>query len=230
MSRACTEIPVVPRRRRLPWLACIALGCGAFVLGGCATFERIDGPMAGHEAPAVSDAEHRSFERALAAMDDARWHDAHERLQALVADRPDLPGLRVNLAIALRHLDDTGAARELLEYTVERFEAFAPAHHQLGLLLREAGEFAAADVAYARAIALDPAYAAAHYNRAVLNDLYLWRPAVALAHFQHYQALQDSADPTVDRWIAEIERRVDRDAAIRDAPGGTTRTERGGGA
>ena len=42
----------------------------------------------------------------------------------------------------------------------------------------------------------------------MLLDLYLWRPAEALQHFETYVSMSGTADRQVSGWIAELKRRV----------------------
>ncbi|MCC5861866.1 MAG: tetratricopeptide repeat protein [Gammaproteobacteria bacterium] len=209
MSHACIDI--IRHRIALPLLL-VAIG-----LAGCAA----PGQRPVAEAPEVTEAARLDFAAALADMQAGQLASAERRLRALQARQPALPGPQVNLAIVLRERGQVDDARALLETVVREHPEFAPAHHQLGLMLREHGRFEAADAAYANALAVDPHYALAHFNRAVLNDLYLARPAVALLHFERYQDIA-GADPEgeVARWIVELRRRVDAEAALRVADRG----------
>ena len=85
--------------------------------------------------------------------------------------------------------------------------ANAAAHHQLGILYREQGEFEAALNAYNSALELDGEYALAHRNVGILYDLYLQQPVLALDHYKKYLELAGEPDKTVDGWIVDLERR-----------------------
>ncbi|MFT4048174.1 MAG: hypothetical protein QM661_15980 [Solimonas sp.] len=149
----------------------------------------------------------QAFQQAADAQRTQDWRAAEVRLQQLQRDYPELPGAPVNLAIVYRLGGQGAAARPLVEKAAKRWPGYAPAQHQLGLQLRDAGRFTDADAAYARAIALDPGYAAAIYDRGVLNDLYLQRLDVALAAYEQYQRLQAAPDAQVARWIVDLRRR-----------------------
>ena len=171
-------------------------------------------------APAapVPDAVRQSYASALAAMQSGNWPAAQTLLQNLTSAHPDLPGPAVNLGIAYAHLGRADDARKTLEDAAARFPGFAPAQHQLGLLLSAQGKFADADAAYARATAADPKYALAYYDRGVLNDLYLQRPQVALQNYEQFQQLQPAPDKQVAGWIDDLRRRSK--AAATDPNGG----------
>lgn len=135
------------------------------------------------------------------------WGRAQSEFQALASAHPELPGPPVNLALILAGQGRAEEARKALEACVQRWPRFAPAAMQLGLMLREAGEFDAAERAYSKAIDANPAYAEAHYNRGVLNELYRQKPDQALRDYEAYQRLQAEPDPEVQRWIADLKRR-----------------------
>jgi len=73
---------------------------------------------------------------------------------------------------------------------------------------RQLGQFDEAEQAYQRALRLNADYALAHYNYAILLDLYLQQPQEAITHFEHYQRLQTTPDPQVAKWLKELKRRV----------------------
>lgn len=73
---------------------------------------------------------------------------------------------------------------------------------------RQLGQFDLAESAYQKTLDLKPDYALAHYNYAILLDLYLQQPQEAITHFEHYQRLQTTPDPQVAKWLKELKRRV----------------------
>jgi tetratricopeptide (TPR) repeat protein len=87
-------------------------------------------------------------------------------------------------------------------------EADPAAQNQLGVQQRQAGQFADAKAAYERALTLDPNYADAERNLAILHDLYLDNPSVALPHFERYQLLTQGADTQVTAWVIELKARI----------------------
>jgi TolA-binding protein len=153
------------------------------------------------------------FEQSVANLKAGNGAGAEAGFKALQKDYPDLPGAGVNLALAYRLLNYPADEEKTLRAAAEKAPRFAPAQHQLGLWLRRHGRFAEADQAYAKALAADPQYAAAHYDRGVLNDLYLQKPQQALAEYEQYQSLLAEPDPQVARWITDLRRRSGAPAA-----------------
>jgi tetratricopeptide (TPR) repeat protein len=156
----------------------------------------------------LPDTVQHSYADALTAMRAEDWSAAQLLLQPLAEAHPELPGPAVNLGIAYARLNRTDEAQKTLEHAATSFPKFAPAQHQLGLLLSAQGHFEDADAAYRHAEEDDPAYAVAYYDRAVLNELYLQRPQQALQDYQQYQKLQADPDPQVARWITDLQRRL----------------------
>lgn len=186
-------------------------GAGALLLllSGCA----VSPDRPGH-APHADD---RRFERAATAMQQGPQQDALELLDDLAADYPTLSGPWVNLGIlhaaAGRDEDAEAAFRRAIEVSPRH----PVAHAELGIVLRRQGRFVEADEAYRQALALDPDYALAWRNRGVLLDLYLGRPAEALACYERYLELVGGkdADEQVARWVAELRLRSDSRVATR---------------
>jgi len=87
-------------------------------------------------------------------------------------------------------------------------EADPAVQNKLGVEKRKAGQFADAKAAYERALALDPNFAHAERNLAILHDLYLDNPAAALPHFERYQLLTQGADKEVTAWLNELKSRL----------------------
>lgn len=189
----------------------VALMLAVVTLCGCASPAKPKPEKLAAAAPAaaqIPDRAREAYARAIAAMRKSDWTAAQGLLQSLVDSNPELPGPAVNLGIVYGHLNRPADARKMLESAAARWPDFAPAQHQLGLLLRDQGEFAAADAAYARALAADPEYAVAYYDRAVLNDLYLQQPQLALQNYEQFQRLRPKEDEQVARWIVDLRRRT----------------------
>jgi cellulose synthase operon protein C len=85
-----------------------------------------------------------------------------------------------------------------------------------GIAHRRAGRFAEARESYGAALALDPLYAPAHLNLAVLLDLYLGEAPEAMTHYRQYLALAAAPDPRVALWAREASNRTG--IALEDPP------------
>ena len=64
------------------------------------------------------------------------------------------------------------------------------------------------DVAYQRAVEIDPNYAIAYLNLGVLCDLYLQQPQRALEAYERYLSLAGTPDEKVNGWVTELKKRL----------------------
>lgn len=156
----------------------------------------------------ISERTQRQYDAALAAMNAGDWLQAELELDQLILEEPGFPGPWVNRALIYQRDGRLAEARQSLEQAIAIAPEFAPANNELGRLLRERGEFTAAEAAYRRALAGDPGNAIAHLNLGILLDIYLRRPNDALNHYNQYQATLAEPDETVSRWIVDLERRA----------------------
>ena len=150
------------------------------------------------------------FEQAVAVMAAGDYLEAQFRFEEFVLQYPDYPAAYTNLAIIHAVNGEDAAAEGRITDALLIDPRHTPTLNQLGMLLRRQGKFSEAEAAYLRAIEADPDYALAHYNLGVLYELYLQRLDDALLHFEKYQSL-NGGDKQVERWIADLKRRVAAD-------------------
>lgn len=173
-------------------------------------------------APAPSAEVMADYSAALAALQSGEEAVAGSSLQAFSAAHPELAGPLLNLALLRMRQGDEAAALSLYERAGAVCERCAPVWNGLGVLYRQQGQFTAAEQAYQKAIELEPGYALAWYNLAVLYDLYVQQPALALQNYEQYLALgADDSPAEVERWIADLRRRVSAMPATARAEGAT---------
>ena len=159
------------------------------------------------EAPVAVQSDYRA---ALEQMEQQNDTLAASQFEDFVMRHPGYPGAYVNLAIIYDRQNRTEEALWLLEQALAADSDSVYALNRLGLIKRRQGQFSEAEVAWQRATRADPQYAYAWYNLGVLYDLYLQDLPAALDHYKRYQQLSDAADQDlmVNRWIADLERRV----------------------
>jgi tetratricopeptide (TPR) repeat protein len=165
------------------------------------------GPPAAAPA-AIATATQQAFDDAVAKLEAGDFAGARPILERLVAAEPSLAAPAVNLGMLHARESRWPEAEASLRESLRRDPANAVALNELAAVQREAGRFADAESSYRQALAADPAHHRSHRNLAVLLDLYLWRPAEALQHFESYVSQSGTADRQVSGWIAELKRRV----------------------
>ncbi len=149
------------------------------------------------------------YGRAVELANRGELTEAELEFGQLAAAYPDFAGPQINIGLLRRKAGNLEAAEQALRLATERNPGSAAAWTELGVTLRMRGQFEAAAAAYRRALGADPNHAAAHRNLGVVLDLYLDRPAEALAAFERYRELS-AEDRQLSGWIAELRQRVAR--------------------
>jgi Flp pilus assembly protein TadD len=174
------------------------------LVGGCSL-----APSPSGDQPAkVGGAVQREFDRAVTLMKAGHYSEAIPVLEQVIEKDPSLAGPWINLGIARARIGETQLAVQALTKAIEVNAASTAAYTELGMLYRSSGEFEASRKAYLDAIKVDPQYSYAHRNLGILFEIYLQQPDHALQHYKRYQALQAEPDKEVQKWIVDLERRV----------------------
>lgn len=94
------------------------------------------------------------------------WPEAVKQFRNAVELAPDSPILRLNLGLALNHLDDARAAMAQFEEAVRLDPKLASAHFTMGTLLERSGRDQEAIDRYTMTVTQDPEWAEAHLRLA----------------------------------------------------------------
>ncbi|MCU7905145.1 MAG: tetratricopeptide repeat protein [Candidatus Thiodiazotropha sp. (ex Epidulcina cf. delphinae)] len=150
----------------------------------------------------------QKYDSAVQLMRQHETAQAKVLLKQLIDRYPDLAGPHVNMGIIQLTEEDPSAAEQSFNTALQINPGNLPAHNQLGIALRMLGRFQEAEHAYLNVLKLEPDYLTAHRNLGILYDLYLARPEPALKHYKRCQALSDSPDREIERWVVDLQRRV----------------------
>ncbi len=167
-------------------------------------------------APAFADA----YDKALDLMRAGKYDQALQKLQNLAMHNPLYSGPVLNEGLIYLQLGKYSSALKTLEAAVSINPLNPYAWNALGTALRYNGQFNESRQAYEHALNLDNQYARAHFNLAVLAELYLQDLPLALKQYQIYQSLQTNPDPVVNRWIVDLSRRTGAHIAPAQQTGG----------
>ena len=159
-------------------------------------------------APVIAPETLQKFSDALVKLEAGDFAGARPVLEQLVAAEPGLAAPAVNLGMLHARESRWLEAEASLQEGLRRDPASAVALNELAAVQRENGRFQDAEATFRQALTADPGHSRTHRNFAVLLDLYLWRPAEALQHFETYVSMSGTADRQVSGWIAELKRRV----------------------
>ena len=202
MSRHCNRIRLA---------LCLVLLAGA---AGCASNIRRAGPVdvtlpAGEQLEVVISRRDRDrYDEAIELLKSGELSRAQANLEALQAEAPFIPGVSLNLALIQYQKRDYALARAQLDEALRLSPRNPLAHNLDGSLLRREGRFKEAQVAYAKALKIDPEYPEAHFNMAVLFDIYLQYWIDAREHYRRYQKLAPAPDRRVESWLRDLEARI----------------------
>ncbi|QSX41697.1 tetratricopeptide repeat protein [Shewanella cyperi] len=155
--------------------------------------------------PQLNPAVTQLFNQAMGQLKQGELDGAEALLEQVLRLDDKLPGARLNLAIISHKRGDSARAKALIDSAL----ALAPMPEALnlrGVLARQEGDFRAAEADFTKALTQAPGYAAAHYNLALLYDLYLQQPEKAAFHCRQY--LAQSGDSEATPWLEELSRRA----------------------
>lgn len=203
----CNNTSSLRRPRLAPGVALAA----ALALAGCVVAPEKPAPTAeagAEQQTGLSDAQRAEFSRGATALSAGNSQLAAQIFSTLATNNPQLAAAQVNLGIALMMEGRDDDARAAFERAVALDAALPTAQLRLGVLYRRAGAFDKAEAAYLAALAAAPDNRYAHLNLGILYDVYLGRPAVALPHYERFQALSDQPDKEVAIWITDIKQRL----------------------
>jgi tetratricopeptide (TPR) repeat protein len=145
------------------------------------------------------------FDAALTQMKAGDAVAAEDAFKSLTTDFPQYAGPWTNLGILYAKAKKRDAAIAALTRATQIDANNVVAFNWLGILNREAGNYAGAKQAYEQGLAAKPDDALTRLNYAILLDQYLKQPQAALEQYKQYQSQSKKEDLRVMAWIAEIE-------------------------
>jgi len=182
------------------------------VLAGCA-----QAPSREPAPPAKADADSAAaaaaekdialFQQAISSLSRADLEHAEVDFREIAARRPEFAGPWVNLALIDIKRKDLSGAEKNLARALEKNPQMPQAYNLLGFIEVSKGNMNKAAEDYQKAISFKEDYAIAHYNFALVCDLYLNDIKTAVHHYKRYLELTNQQDKKTSDWVAELERR-----------------------
>lgn len=142
------------------------------------------------------------YQQALADLEEKKPQQAEQALSQLARERGDLAEPWLNLALSQYQQQHWEASAKTTEALLTRFPDLPQAYNLAGLLAVEKGEFSKAQEHYSRALQLDPDYANALYNMALLQDIYLQNIPSAVNYYSQY--LRHVEDEATKAWLEQL--------------------------
>ena len=183
----------------------------ALLLTSCATTtETTTVSSSGISPLEQSDSEKSEYKKALTLLNHDKLNAAKEIFQQFKTDRPELAGPYANLAIIALKNNEPENALELVKLALSKNPNLAQALNLLAYLEQISGEIKSAEKHYKEAIKSKNDYAIAHYNIALLYDVYLQDIAKAIPHYERYMELINNKDKNTADWLEQIKHTKDK--------------------
>ncbi len=159
-------------------------------------------------AAAAVPAEKVNYEAAIVAAREGDRDEAIELFNKATKIKPDYAGAYVGLGLQYLQKKQLDKARQAFSKAIALDSTNYVAYNHQGIIMRMRGDFTGAKAMYQAAIRYNPSYANAHYNAAILYDIYLYESELALYYYKKYQLLSGDSDKLVAKWIIDLQRRV----------------------
>jgi tetratricopeptide (TPR) repeat protein len=190
-------------------LTCAVFLMAALLLAGCTSApSSTSGITQSTNKSALNEKYRSDYTEALNALEAKKYSQASDALIRIMANNPGFIEGWANLALAQLRKGDIPQARQSANNALQLEPQSAPLENLSGLISLEEGAYKAAEQHYARALQLNPNLANAHYNLALLNDIYYQNIAKAIQHYERYLALINNADPDTEAWVEELKRNL----------------------
>ncbi len=150
------------------------------------------------------------YDNAITALNSDRLDNAEYSLNKLYKKYPNHFGISFNLAVTHFKNNDLQLAEEFTSLAKNIDKNQASLYNLLGLIEVEKKNFQVAKKHYKQAIQLDKSFSSAHYNLALLNDIYFQDIRAAYLSYLSYLELNPDDDSVKD-WVDQLKYSLDRE-------------------
>jgi len=151
----------------------------------------------------MSAAEREAYRKAIVLLQQGKPAQAEKPLKKL-AKQNSPADINANLAYAYYQLSRFDDAAEEVQKAIEK-DGSSPEYHNLAAQIDiERGRFQQAEAALKRALSINNEYALAHYNIALLFDIYYQEIGKAYAHYLKYLNLINYEDKETVQWVEQL--------------------------
>lgn len=161
-------------------------------------------PAGPAKAVTISGSDREQYRTALTALNNGNSEQAAKIFTDMISSNPDLAGPHSNLALIQYKNKKYVESFKLTEKAIQLNPKQAQAYNLRGQLNITAGKVHDAKSDYLKAVELKPDYANAHYNLALVYDIYLQEIELAIKHYQRYMSLLKQPDEPTKEWISHL--------------------------
>lgn len=153
----------------------------------------------------LSDNEKIEYQQAIEALTANDLPKAEKLLQKLSDKAGVSTAVSANLALTYYKQQRYDLAEKQINNALAVNEANAETQNIAGLIAVEMKKHQAAENYYKRALALNPDFANAHYNIALLYDIYFQDIPNAYNHYKKYLSLVGDSDKETKEWVEQLQ-------------------------
>ncbi|TQV76405.1 tetratricopeptide repeat protein [Aliikangiella marina] len=178
------------------------------ILSGCSANKTLTESQASQGTPeklGPTAQQKEAYNEALTALDKKDYAKAEFILKDLNQSNPELSGPWANLGLIKLIQKKPDEAEKLLTRSLELNPKLTKALNLLGLIAIHDRQLAEAESYFKQAIDIDDTYSNAHYNLALLYDIYLQDINKAALHYRKYSELTQNTDEETLNWLEQLE-------------------------
>ena len=152
----------------------------------------------------TSASELAEYKTAITHLNNDELDKAYPLLKQFTENRPELAGPWANLGLLLAKQNKLDEAAAMLTKAIERNPGLAQALNIMGYVENLRGNYLQAETYYIKAITVKPEYSNAHYNLALLYDIYYQDVNKAIPYYEKYLKLVKNSDKETSEWLSQI--------------------------
>jgi tetratricopeptide (TPR) repeat protein len=192
----------------LPLLLVAVAGCSAVSTHDVAS----EKPAQLDPLSASANEETNLYQQAITALNNSDYDQAETELKRISRTRPELAGPWINLALIDVKKNNIDSAEKNIANARKQNPKMPQVYNMLGYIDISRGQYKKAADDYRQAIALKEDYAMAHYNLALLHDIYIQDLKISVRHYKRYLELTGNQDKKTADWVLELERTIAKEA------------------
>ena len=145
------------------------------------------------------------YKNAIVALNNNELAKAEKLFISMSERQPNIAGSWANLALISIKQDNLAQAEVYAKTALEKNPNMPQALNLSGYLAQKKGAINIAKSYYLQAISHKSDYALAHYNLALVYDVYLQDIAKAIEHYQFYLAYNEQQDENTENWLEGLQ-------------------------
>ncbi|PKG38760.1 tetratricopeptide repeat protein [Psychromonas sp. Urea-02u-13] len=145
------------------------------------------------------------YTKALIALNNNELDKAHKLFTKMSQLQPDIAGSWANLALISVKKAQYQEAQNFVKMALQKNPKMVQALNLMASLEQRKGNIIAAKSLYQEALTYNPNYSLAHYNLALIYDIYLQDIPNAISHYQLYLENTKNKDKQTREWLAGLQ-------------------------